>query len=386
MIFRRISYVLAAQFTAFVFGLLLITGLVFLSADVAQRHGETRARLERQLLAIMNRPEGSGFVSALPPFQRERIRVTDALGKTLFAGTLYNDIPFSARRRIVTVERDRESYDILTAPVYDGGQVVAYIQVADRSLQDDLSARVFLFLVVSAGISILTFGVGLFFARRSLKPAENMMERLEQFTQDASHELRTPLTSISTSIDLALTSSDNAQELQSAKKGVKDVTILVERLLELARLDTFVLKKESVDLSDLLLTIIDTYADAMHQKRIELQRHIARGITVQGDPTLVRQIVSNLLSNAIKFNRSGGTITVTLTKNMLSVQDTGDGITAEAMPRIFDRFFREDAARTNMRDGLGLGLALTKRIVDLHGWTIAVESKKNTGTTFSVKF
>jgi hypothetical protein len=149
-IFRRIGYAIALQFTAFVFGLLLVTGTVFLAADMYQRNRETYARLERQLLQIINRPERFDTVPALPAYQRERIRITDASGGTLFSGTLYEDIPFKSGREIMTVVRGRESYDILTAPFTQDGVIVGYLQVADRSPPDDLSARVLLFLIVSA--------------------------------------------------------------------------------------------------------------------------------------------------------------------------------------------------------------------------------------------
>lgn len=386
MIFRRISYALAAQFTAFVFALLLVTGTIFLAGDMTQRKRDAEDRLQRQLIQILDRPNGVRSVPALPPFQRERIRIVDSLGKTLFAGALFEDIPFKRLQRLTTVSDDDESYDILTAPFLENGSVVGYLQVADRSPHNDLQARVFLFLLISTGISAVTFGVGLFFARRSLKPAEQMMERLEQFTQDASHELRTPLTAIGTSLDLAMATKDNERELKSAKRGLKDVTMLVERLLELARLDAFALRKETVDISALALSVLESHAHEAVQRGVMVEKVIAPNVTVHGDASLTKQVVANVVSNAIKFTDKGGRVSVTLTKDTLIVRDTGSGISPDALPHIFDRFYREDTARSNQRDGLGLGLALTKRIVDLHGWKMQVASAKGKGTTFIVKF
>lgn len=386
MIFRRISYWLAAQFTVFVFALLLVTGSVYFAGDLLQRHGETRARLERQMMQILERPSGSRAVFLLPPFQRERIRVTDALGQPVHSGTLYDDIPFSPRRGITTVERGNESYDILTSPLFQDGQIVGYLQVADRSPPNVLSTRALMFILVSVLISGFTFIVGLLFARRSLKPAEQMMQRLEQFTQDASHELRTPLTAVSTSLDLALADPGDITHITEAKKGLKDVTTLVERLLDLARLDAFALTKESVDISALTNAVLDVHEAHAQRMNVHIDRRIAEAVHVSADPALLRQLVANLLSNAIKFNRKGGTVTVTLTKNSLTVSDTGSGIAAAALSHIFDRFYREDTARSNAADGLGLGLALTKRIVDLHNWSITVESTQGSGSTFTVTF
>lgn len=386
MIFRRISYAIAAQFTAFVFGLLLVTGAVFLSADVYQRHRETRMRLERQLVQILDRPERFGTVPPLPQFQRERIRITDASGAVLFGGTLYDEIPFRPGREIITVETGRESYDILTAPFRENGVIVGYLQVADRSPPDDLSARALLYLLVSAGISGLTFGVGLFFARRSLKPAEQMVLRLEQFTQDASHELRTPLTAVGTSLDLALAKDDNKELIRAAKKDLKGMATLIERLLELARLDAFALKIERVDMPALVREVAAAHEPAAKEKFIAIALVLTEGVAIDADAALARQVVSNLVANAIKFNKRGGSVTVTLTKNALSVVDTGKGIAQDAIGKIFDRFYQEDDARSTGNRGLGLGLALTKRVADLHGWTLTARSKEGKGSEFTVRF
>lgn len=386
MIFRRISYAIALQFTAFVFVLLLITGAIFLTGDEAQRRRDAEIRLERQLIQILDRPNGARSIPELPRFQRERIRIVDSLGKTLFAGALFQDVPFKWTRRLTTIDIEGEKYDVLTAPYVEGGSVIGYLQVADRSPIDAFRARVYLFILVSVGLSALTFAVGLFFARRSLKPAEQMMERLEQFTQDASHELRTPLTAVGTSIDLALSTADNRELLTSAKRDLKGIATLVERLLELARLDVFALRKETVDASGLALAVLDSHAHEATERGVTIERVIAPNVTVQGDASLMKQVVANLLSNAIKFTDKGGRVSVTLTNNTLIIRDTGRGISPEALPKIFDRFYQEDDSRTKKSAGLGLGLALTKRIVDLHGWKMQVASEKGKGTTFIVKF
>lgn len=386
MILKRISYSLALQFTAFVFVLLLVAGAVFLAGDVAQRSREANMRLERQLQQIMSRPVGSRGIPDLPRFQRERIRITDALGKTIYAGAVFDGVTFVPRRGLSRIESGRESFDVLTAPFVEGGDIVGYIQVAERAPLDDVGSRVFLFLVVSAAISAAAFGAGLFFARRSLRPAEQMMERLEQFTQDASHELRTPITAVSTSLDLALATVDNKDLVRAAKRDLKDMATLVERLLELARLDSFVLQTAPVDLSAAVNAVLDAHAHEADARGVVLERAVAANVRAQADEALVRRVVANLVSNALKFTPTGGRVSVTLTKDSLIVKDTGRGISPDALPRIFDRFFREDVARSKQSDGLGLGLALTKRIVDLHRWKILVESTPGKRTVFIVKF
>ncbi len=385
MIFQRISYRIALQFTAFVFLLLMITGTIFISADVVHRQRMNHGRLERQLQMLVARPDALNALPTLPRFQRDHVRIVDASGQSLFTGTLFEDIPFEHANSVQIFMLDDESYDVLTAPIARRGQIVGYIQVADRSPPNDLLIPIAMYLLISIAISVLTFFVGLFFARRSLQPAQQMMERLEQFTQDAGHELRTPLTSVSTSLDLALATGEYLENIRAAKKGLHDMSTLVERLLELARLDNFFLEKVTVDFSGLVLESISQHQSFAQEKKVTTETYIAENVSVEGDPTLLRQVLNNLLTNAIKFNKPHGRVIVTLTPDLFSVQDTGKGISNEAVPHIFDRFFQEDPSRANgSKEGLGLGLALTKRIVDLHGWTIGIASTKGEGTTFTV--
>ncbi len=383
--FKRISYQIAAQFTAFVFLLLLLTGMIFLIADMQNSRHQTTIRLQQLLQGIIAQARRPADIPVLlPPLLRERVRIVDARAGSLFSGALYSSIPFDPKSGVSHFTFGNETYAVLTAPFLQDGDVVGYLQVADQRRDDDLPLRALLFLLVSAAVSAATFGVGLFFARRSLKPAEQMVEQLEQFTQDASHELRTPLTAVSTSLDLALASGEFKSNVTNAKKELREVSILIERLLELARLDKFLLRKESVDLSQLVKETTEKHRPFAQEKNVTIVEAIAPGIRVSGDPSLVRQIVSNLLANAIKFNKEGGRIDLKLTPHILSVRDTGTGISKDALPHVFDRFYQEDRSRTKGKEGLGLGLALVKRIAELHGWTVSVQSKQAEGTVFTV--
>jgi signal transduction histidine kinase len=385
MIFKKISNQIAIQFMAFVFVLLLITGGIFITADIISRDQFVQMRLERQLQPILERSMAFGTLPPIPPFQRDRIRIVNKEGDSLFSGTLYEAIPFIPSDDVTTVIIGEESYTILTVPFLQNEQLIGYIQVAERSIPHDSVFRILLFLLISAGISGLTFGVGLFFARRSLKPAEQMMERLEQFTQDASHELRTPLTAVSTSLDMALIEDDHKEYIRTAKKDLKEVVTLVERLLELAQLDKFALQTESVDLQSIVEDAIEKYRPFAEEKSITIETNVTP-VILSGDSTLLRRVIGNLLANAIKFNNPNGRIFIRLTPEVLSVEDTGKGIAEKALPHIFDRFYQEDISRTKSAEGLGLGLALVKRIVELHGWTIDVVSEEGKGTTFTVYF
>ncbi len=387
--FRRISYRIALQFTAFVFVLLLINGAVFLAVDFknAERQGHTR--LVRLAQFVIDQAENGPLALAerLPPVTRDRARIVNADGSVVYAGTFFGDIPFVPRAGFEKVTIDHEDYIVLTQTIFHTEKLVGYLQVADmeRLQLGDLPFRAFIYLLVSAAISVLTFFVGLFFARTNLRPAEQMFARLEQFTQDASHELRTPIAALSSSLDLALRSGQHREGIVSAKEDLQELSVIIERLLELARLDKFTVMRESVDLSLLLESSVEKIRPLAAEKNVAMEATIMPQLHIRGDASLIRQVVSNLLSNAIKFSKKdGGTIRVTLAKKNLTISDEGIGIAPSSLPHIFDRFYQAETSRS--KEGYGLGLALVKRIVDLHGWTISVKSAEGKGTTFTVHF
>lgn len=385
--FQRISYRIALQFTAFVLGLFIVNGIVFLAADISNARRQSHVRLTREsfvLLAQINDPRAKVRPLELPPQMRDRVRFVGSSGDTLYAGSFFAEMPFRPEVGFSRMSVHDDSFTILTVPVMKGEGVKAYVQIADleRFPLGDLPIRALLYLIVSVSVSALTFLVGIFFARRSLRPAEDMMRRLEQFTQDASHELRTPLAALNSSLDLALKTGKHKEGLVSAKDDVKDITVLVERLLEFARLDAFALQLEKIDLSLLVQATIEKYAILAKEKGITVESTVAKNVFVEGDAALVRQVVSNLLMNAVKFNKPEGKVVVTLTKQELTVADTGIGIASADLPNIFHRFFQADSSRSN--EGFGLGLALVRRIIDIHGWTISVESVVGRGTIFRI--
>lgn len=387
--FRRISHTIALQFTAFVFLLLLANGILFLAADVGNSQREMNGRLFRTAHAILESAQfGSlDFPHFLPPPLRERVRIADVNGEILYGGGLFENVPFNRDAGVAAAVVQNERYAVLTVPIEQGDDVTGYLQVAEleRLPVGGLPVRALIYLLVSIGISALTFVVGQFFARKSLVPAERAMQRLEQFTQDASHELRTPLATLSSSLDLALKTKQYREGIESAKNDLKEVSVLVERLLELARLDQLVLALEPTDLTDLVTTTVDRHAAAALEKRVTLTKDLTPDVMLHADAALLRQLLSNLLANAVKFSKSdGGTVTVRLTNERLSVTDTGIGIPAAELKRIFDRFYQIETSRSN--DGFGLGLALVKRIADLHKWSVGVQSTEGSGTTFTVYF
>ena len=239
-----------------------------------------------------------------------------------------------------------------------------------------------MFFIAAVLVSALTAVLGLWFARRSLAPAERMFERLTQFTHDASHELRTPLAVINSELDLALRTGDHEEHIAAAKDELKVGAQLVTDLLGLAELDDATLDGLPVDMSLLVGREAERLAPLAERKGLRLGTDIEPGVIVKADEGLAAQLVANLVGNALKFTPPGGEVAVSLTRGALRVSDTGPGIAAEDLPHIFGRFYQADDSRS--QDGHGLGLAIARNIAEVHGWRIRAESVPGRGAGFVV--
>jgi signal transduction histidine kinase len=164
---------------------------------------------------------------------------------------------------------------------------------------------------------------------------------------------------------------------------------LIESLLALARFDAGqeVLSRQRFDLAKTIADCAELVQPLAEERGVKMVAEVAP-LEITGDPERLAQVVTNLLTNAIQYNRPGGEVRVQLELlaglAVLTITDTGQGIAAADLPRVFGRFFRADASRTGAGNA-GLGLAITKAIVEAHGGTIEVASEENTGTTFTVR-
>ena len=220
------------------------------------------------------------------------------------------------------------------------------------------------------------------------------VENERRFTADASHELRTPLATISAEIEWAL-SRDRSQEeyrrsLDTVHRAADRMRRVVEHLLTLARADSadMTLRRAPVGLAPLVSDAVGSVQSLAAQKRVTIETRL-HDTTVVGDRDRLTDLVTNLFSNAIQYNRAGGRVHVEVWPEAgdacLRVRDTGTGISADDLPRIFDRFYRADRARTAHSGGAGLGLAIAKWIVEAHGGRIACHSTLGQGTEILVQ-
>jgi heavy metal sensor kinase len=231
---------------------------------------------------------------------------------------------------------------------------------------------------------------------------DRMLERLDQafrqqrqFTADASHELRTPLTLLMTQAELALerrrTPAEYRDALESIRQEARRMAKLIDDLLLLGRADAGqdVLSRELLDLRDVVTEVGAAVEPLATARRVRIDWTRTDSVVVLGDQTRLTQLLLNLVDNGIKFTSAGGSVTVSVTcegkSAVLRVADTGIGIPHEHLPRVFERFYRVDPARSRDRGGTGLGLAIARWIVEAHGGGIQVTSTLGRGTTFTVR-
>jgi heavy metal sensor kinase len=221
------------------------------------------------------------------------------------------------------------------------------------------------------------------------------VRRMQQFTADASHELRSPLAALRGNAEVMLTRQRTAEELRQAIEDNLDhynrLSRIAEDLLWLARIDAGenVLVLERVRLDEAIADVVELYQPLAADRGLDLSIRETQAIWASVDGGRIRQLFGNLIDNAVKYTRTPGRVEVRVLalagEVQVSVRDTGIGIPAEALGRVFDRFFRVDPARaTGKAGGAGLGLAISRSIVEAHGGRITLSSTPGEGTTILV--
>lgn len=227
----------------------------------------------------------------------------------------------------------------------------------------------------------------------------DMIARLERtftsqqrFIADASHDLRTPLTVIRAEVDLLKRRPNNDVEtgmaLERVARGIDNLQRLANDLLLLARADADQLKPggEEARLDEMLAECASSVKMLAQPRRISLRLNIAEPVELRCTPSLLARAVNNVLENSIKYASEGTAVLVSLARNgdvaTITVTDEGPGIPAEDLPRVIDRFYRGDRARST--HGTGLGLAITRAIIESHHGTLAISSEEGKGTVVSI--
>ena len=222
----------------------------------------------------------------------------------------------------------------------------------------------------------------------------NAEKHRQEFTANVSHELKTPLQSIIGSAELMengiVKEEDVPRFIGHIRKEASRLVFLIDDIIRLSELDEGAeMPREDVSLKVLSEEVCETLADAAKLKDVSLEVIGDDGI-ISGVRRLLYEVIYNLCDNAIKYNNSGGSVKVSITQKpgevLLSVQDTGIGISPEHQDKVFERFYRVDKSHSKQSGGTGLGLSIIKHAVQYHHGKITVESEPNKGTTISVLF
>ena len=224
-----------------------------------------------------------------------------------------------------------------------------------------------------------------------LETLENSSKRERQFSSDVSHELRTPISVIMAESEYGAKYTDSVEDAKESfdviERQSKRMTSMINQILELSRLDSRLeITKEELLLSDKIKHTLEDYKILFDNKNIKLSITIEEDISIYANEALIMRMIDNLLSNALKYAETE--VTVCLARRnriILEVADDGIGISDEEKKRIWDRFYKIDKSRTTTEDNSsGLGLSITKKILELHDGRIAVLDNKPKGTRFVV--
>ncbi|MEB3160849.1 MAG: two-component system sensor histidine kinase RppB [Synechocystis sp.] len=273
-----------------------------------------------------------------------------------------------------------------------------YLQVG-RSLEDfdRYVANVQWLLMLGLPIMILIIVILIWrLSQRAMKPLYQSYQQLEQFTADAAHELRTPLAAAQATVESHLLSpspstksTDIIPVLETVQHQHQRISQIISDLLILARLDNQLSPiHKTVILQDLVTDIYEEFSPLAFPKKIDFQIKIMESnpLQVQGDESQLYRLLGNLVMNAIQHTSPTGSIMLELSqrknKALISVKDTGDGIPADALPYVFERFYRVESSRSST--GTGLGLAIAQAIAVNHQGWIEVTSQRGKGSIFSV--
>ena len=281
---------------------------------------------------------------------------------------------------------------------YDENGELNYIQFlvnVDGEIQSLHNVTVTI-IIGTFAIVILSVVASYVLSKRALNPIMVSWKKQTEFVQNASHELRTPLTIIQAKQELLLQTPeekiiDKSEDINISLNETRRLSKLIKDLMILARADSneVVLDKRNTDVDNLIKKISTPYTEFAEMENKQVRMNLEYGKSIEIDESKISQLIVILLDNAIKYTSEGDTITINTygkdNKFILEIADTGIGISKEGMKHVFDRFYREDKARSRENGGSGLGLSIAYMITQLHGGSIKITKNEPKGTKITVK-
>ena len=290
-------------------------------------------------------------------------------------------------------EQDEPHALVVTRPVNHHKVMVGYLRAAiSQGNYDSFRHRLITGLVTGFGVALVAASIGVFWLMRlSLRPVQQVMENLSQFTADASHELRNPLMAIKTNASVALRHVDGMRDKDREKfeailSAVDQVIGTTGALLQLAqteqnaRLDDIT----TFDLANLIAQIISELKPLAESKSISMVNSVSPELFMMARTEDMKSLVGNVLENAIQYTNAQGSVSLSAYRQgkriVIEVKDDGIGINSDELPKIFHRFWRSDKARTHSTGGSGLGLAIVRAILNRYEGSITLDSTVGSGT------
>jgi two-component system, OmpR family, sensor histidine kinase CiaH len=294
--------------------------------------------------------------------------------------------------------RNEYYFRSITTSVKAGNGEEMYIQLVINadSEQALLNHIGYILSICIAVFIILSILASYILSQKTMKPIRKSWRKQVEFVENVSHELRTPLTIVQNSLEMLLTTPhekiiDRSESIALALNETTRLSKLVTDMLTLTRSDSTMteITKDLFSIDVLVETVCEPYAELAESQNKIFNYSLNCPANIYADRGRIHQLLVILLDNALKYTNENDRITVTTSlkdnKTFITVADTGIGIADESMGKIFDRFYREDKARSREREGTGLGLSIASWIVDKHGGTIKVKRNEPKGTVFTVR-
>lgn len=241
------------------------------------------------------------------------------------------------------------------------------------------------FLLFTLPFSILFYWLWYIFVGKNFLPIKETISSLETFSGNMNHEMKTPLAEIISTLSLAQRVKWNYEKaIETSLHSSRKLSKILDSLLWIINLVDSSYKKEKLNLVSELDTIIKENEKQAQERKITIKKvYSEKNFSLSTNKEHLYMCIGNILKNAIKYSKEKWKIDIKLSNGILEIQDYGIGIESKNLKNIFNRYFRENYVK---QDGYGLGLALVKKITDMHKWKIDIESKKNTGTKVTLIF
>ncbi len=285
-----------------------------------------------------------------------------------------------------------------SVPLFQDGHLFGYLQIQIPTEQRDLSVDKFVLTKILLG-PIFLFGIalaGYMVSGKAVKPVEESYHILKMFVQDAGHELKTPVATIQiTAENMEEDLKDKpelAESLNIITRNTERMNHLVSDMLTLAKMEVVQtsIKLQRISLKPILEREQEEFSPRFDAAEKTLEMQLLDAPMIMGDAETLDHLFKNLIENAFKYSEKGATVKVSLKSRegraCVTVEDNGLGIPKEAIPRLFDRFYRVDKKAARAKGGTGLGLSIVKTISDMHHAALEVASIEGKGSRFTVTF